>query len=232
MTQYLIAGGTSGIGATLARALSGGDAQVHVLSRNEPAEPLTGVHYHACDVTADTPELPELEGPLDGLAYLPGSLTLKPFHLLRPEAFRRDYEVNVLGAVRTLQHYLPRLKEAPQAAVVLVSTVAVETGMPYHASVASAKAAVEGLARSLAAELAPRVRVNVVAPSLTDTPLAGSLLNQDAKRERAAERHPLGRVGAPEDIAAAIRFLLGPESTWITGQVLHVDGGLSRLRLL
>jgi NAD(P)-dependent dehydrogenase (short-subunit alcohol dehydrogenase family) len=157
---------------------------------------------------------------------------LKPFHLLRSRDFVRDLEVNYLGAVKTLQHYLPRLREADSASVVLLSTVAVQTGLAFHASVAGAKGAVEGLTRALAAELAPKIRVNAVAPSLTDTPLARSLLNQPAKRESASKRHPLQRIGTPADIASAVCFLLADESGWITGQVIAVDGGLSRIRSL
>lgn len=172
------------------------------------------------------------DGPVDGLAYFPGTITLRPFHLLRRRDFLHDLELNYLGSVTTLQRHLPQLKSVPSAAVVLMSSVAVQTGMPFHASIAGAKGAIEGLTRALAAELAPRIRVNAVAPSLTDTSLSQSLLNQSAKRQAAASRHPLQRVGQADDIAAAVHFLLSDQSSWITGQVLAVDGGLSRIRLL
>ncbi len=231
--NYLIVGGTSGIGQKVVKALAEQDDRVHVLSRGRhAASEHPGTVHHICDVTAEAPVFPDIDEPLAGLAYLPGSITLKPFHLLREQHFHDDLTVNLFGAVKTLQQYLKNLKDADEASVVLMSTVAVQTGLPYHASIASAKGAVEGLTRSLAAELAPRIRVNAVAPSLTDTPLASNLLNQPAKRESAAERHPLKRIGAPEEIAAMVSFLLSEQARWITGQVLHVDGGLSDVRLL
>ena len=206
---------------------------MHALSRRgeQPDEPPNLIHTR-CDLSAEEPTFSQVEEPLDGLAYLPGTINLKPFHLLRRKDFVQDLEVNYLGAVKTLQHYLPQLRKADSASIVLMSTVAVQTGLAFHASVAGAKGAVEGLTRALAAELAPKIRVNAVAPSLTDTPLAGSLLNQPAKRDSASRRHPLQRVGTPADIASAVRFLLTEDSGWITGQIMAVDGGLSRIRTL
>ncbi len=231
--SYLVVGGTSGIGRQVVETLGEQDARVHVFSRGRhAASERPGVVQHVCDVTAEAPGFPAIDEPLNGLAYLPGSITLKPFHLLREKHFHDDLSVNLFGAVKVLQRYLKNLKDADEASVVLMSTVAVQTGLPYHASIASAKGAVEGLTRSLAAELAPSVRVNAVAPSLTDTPLASNLLNQPAKRESAAERHPLKRVGAAQEIAAMVSFLLSEQARWMTGQVLHVDGGLSGVRLL
>lgn len=231
---YLLVGATSGIGQRVAARLIEDDATVHALSRRaDQGQESPRLMAHAnCDVAREDATFPEIEGPLDGLAYFPGTITLRPFHLLRRADFLNDLELNYLGAVRTLQRYLPQLKKAPSASVVLMSTVAVQTGIPFHASIAGAKGAIEGLTRALAAELAPKIRVNAVAPSLTDTPLAQSLLNQAAKRDAAAKRHPLRRVGEVEDIAAAVCFLLSEQSSWITAQVLSVDGGLSRVRLL
>ncbi len=231
--NYLVVGGTSGIGLEVVGQLCDDNTRVHILSRGEHgAVDLPGISQYVCDVTAESPDFPDIEAPLDGLAYLPGSITLRPFHMLREKNFQDDLQINLFGAVRTLQHYLKHLKKAEQACIVLMSTVAVQTGLPYHASIAGAKGAVEGLTRSLAAELAPKIRVNAVAPSLTDTPLATSLLNQPAKRESAAERHPLKRVGSPKDIADAVTFLLSERSAWMSGQILHVDGGLSGARAL
>lgn len=230
---YLLVGATSGIGQQVAAALSGPDTTVLVLGRRgDQGNDVPGVVAASCDVTADDPTYPQIDAPIDGLAYMPGTINLKPFHLLRRKDFLRDLEVNYLGAVKTLQNYLPQLRRSEAASVVLMSTVAVQTGLAFHASVAGAKGAIEGLTRALAAELAPKIRVNAVAPSLTDTPLAESLLNQPAKREKAAERHALQRVGTPGDIASAVRFLLTEDASWITGQVLAVDGGLSRIRAL
>lgn len=230
---YVLVGATSGIGRQVASDLAGLDATVYTMGRRgDRSENVPGVIQARCDVTADDPTYPQIDVPIDGLAYFPGTINLKPFHLLRAKDFLQDLEVNYLGAVKTLQYYLPQLRNSETASVVLLSTVAVQTGLAFHASVAGAKGAIEGLTRALAAELAPKIRVNAVAPSLTDTPLAKSLLSQPAKRENAAKRHPLQRVGTPSDIASAVRFLLTEGSSWITGQVLAVDGGMSGIRRL
>lgn len=230
---YVLVGATSGIGQQVAAELAGRDTTVYALGRRGgQAENMPGLIQARCDVTAEDPTFPQIDAPIDGLAYMPGTINLKPFHQLRRKDFLEDLEVNFLGAVKTLQHYLPQLKKSEAASVVLMSTVAVQTGLAFHASIAGAKGAIEGLTRALAAELAPKIRVNAVAPSLTDTPLAEALLNQPAKRENAAKRHPLQRVGTPSDIASAVRFLMTKDSRWVTGQVLVVDGGLSRIRLL
>jgi NAD(P)-dependent dehydrogenase (short-subunit alcohol dehydrogenase family) len=222
---YAIIGGNSGLGlATVRRLLSAGHRVTAAARQAGPLAEL-GVPVQAFDATAPTPLVwPER---LDGLVYCPGTIALKPFHRLTEEDFLRDYRVNVLGAIAALQSALPALKASGQASVVLFSTVAVAQGMPMHASIAAAKGAVEGLTRSLAAEWAPHIRVNAIAPSLTDTPLAGPLLNSDLKKEAAAKRHPLQRIGAPEDVAALVEHLLGEHARFMTGQVLHVDGGLS-----
>jgi NAD(P)-dependent dehydrogenase (short-subunit alcohol dehydrogenase family) len=230
---YVLVGATSGIGQRVATRLAETDAAVYAVSRRgDELEAPPGVKHASCDVLNDEPTFPAIDGPVDGLAYFPGTITLKPFHLLRRRDYLHDIEVNYLGAVKTLQHFLPQVKKSGSASIVLMSTVAVQTGLPFHASIAGAKGAIEGLTRTLAAELAPRVRVNAVAPSLTDTPLAQSLLTQPAKREAAAKRHPLQRVGTVDDIASAVCFLLTEQSSWITGQVLSVDGGMSRTRML
>jgi len=168
---------------------------------------------------------------LHGVVYCPGTIRLKPIQRLTREDFLEDLQINFLGAVHVIQACLPNLKKSPTgASILLFSTVAVTTGMPFHASIAGAKGAVEGLTRSLAAELAPRIRVNAIAPSLTDTPLAAGLLSSEEKRQAAAERHPMKRIGSAQDIARLALFLLSDDAGWITGQVFHADGGMSALR--
>ncbi len=229
--RYLIVGGSTGIGLATARRLTDAGHDVVVWSRSSSDELAElGCEHHEVDVTGDLDGV-EIPDELAGVGYFPGSINLAPFERIKLDAFRSDLEVNLLGAVKVLQKTVPQMARAGGGSVVLVSTVAVAAGMAYHASVASAKAAVEGLMRSLAAEYATKkVRVNAVAPSITDTRLAERLLSSDEKRARSAERHPLAQVGTPDDMAAAAAYLLGPDSGWVTGQVIHVDGGLSALR--
>lgn len=185
------------------------------------------------DVTTAFTEISGLPARLDGLVYAPGSIHLKPFQSLKPEDFLRDMEVNLLGAVKVVKASLKSLKASENASVVFFSTIAVSQGMPYHASVAAAKGAVEGLTRSLAAEyVRAGIRFNAIAPSLTDTPLAGVLLASEEKRKASAERHPLGRTGTPQEVAAAAIYLLSDSASWVTGQIWHLDGGLSAVRTL
>ncbi len=225
----LMIGGNSGIGLATAKLLKTQGYNITAAARN--AEPLNqlGIPTQAFDALQPTTlELPSL---LDGVIYFPGSITLKPFHRLTPEDFLRDYQINCLGAVAALQQALPALKAAPSASIVLFSTIAAAQGLPFHASISAAKSAVEGLTLSLAAELAPHIRVNAIAPSLTDTPLAQLLLNSDAKKEASAKRHPLQQIGDPDDIAQLAAFLLSDSSKFLTGQILRPDGGLSSVRV-
>jgi NAD(P)-dependent dehydrogenase (short-subunit alcohol dehydrogenase family) len=229
---YAVVGGTSGIGASVLEGLIDRGRGVVQMSRHpERVSDRPGVTSLPWDAQSQPFPSDDLPDVLDGLVYCPGTIRLKPFPRLRESDFRDDLEVNLFGAIRAVQGCLPSLQRAGKASVVLFSTVAVGTGMAYHASVASAKGAVEGLARSLAAELAPDVRVNVVAPTLTDTPLAERLLNSDEKRRSAADRHPLKDLGRPEDVAATVLWLL-EDAPMVTGQVIACDGGLSALRML
>jgi NAD(P)-dependent dehydrogenase (short-subunit alcohol dehydrogenase family) len=175
----------------------------------------------------DLNELPEV---IDGFVYCPGSINLKPFKNLKMEQFQEDMDINYLKMVKVFQTVLPKLLQSSEASVVLFSSVAASTGMPFHSSIAGAKAAVEGFAKAIAAEFAPKMRVNVIAPSITNTPLADKFLNSDVKTERAAERHPLKKVGQPQDIAQMAQFLLSENASWISGQIFHVDGGMSTLQ--
>jgi len=230
--NYLVIGGTTGIGKALADRLTDEGHHVFVASRSaedrvDSGGRLTVKNIDATDPDADWSFLPEN---LDGVAYCAGSINLKPFHRLKTSDFEDDFKVNLIGAVHTLQAALPALKKSDRASVVLFSTVAVRRGMGFHTSVASAKGAVEGLVHSLSAEWAPKVRVNGVALSLTDTPMAERLLSTDSKKEAGNERHPLKRFGQPRDVAEAAFFLLSDKADWITGQILGVDGGMSTVQ--
>ncbi|MGD1845848.1 MAG: SDR family NAD(P)-dependent oxidoreductase [Salibacteraceae bacterium] len=226
--NILIVGGATGIGASLVNHALQAGANVWASSRNPENLP-AGVNPLQWDVTGEISG-EGLPASIDALAYCPGTINLKPFRGLKLEAFRDDLEVNLMGAIKVLKVAEKALKASGNASVVLFSTVAVGQGMPYHSSVAASKGAIEGLGRSLAAEWAPTVRVNTVAPSLTDTPLATRLLSNDDRKEAAAKRHPLKRFGLAEDIGQAAWFLLTEQSSWISGQVLGVDGGMSSLR--
>ena len=229
--NYLVIGGSSGISRAIVQQLSDGGHYVYVCSReSKGVEQLAGVQWYALNIEEAQPGFPEISEPLHGLVYAPGSINLKPFKMLKPEDFEKDWKVNVLGAVRTLQYYYKALQAAGNASVLFFSTVAVQTGMPFHASIAAAKGALEGLVRSLAAEWAPNIRVNCLAPSLTETPLASRLLSSEEKIRAAQERHPLKMIGKPEHFVPVAMHLLQPDS-WITGQVIHIDGGMSTLKV-
>ncbi len=230
MGKYVVVGGSQGIGDSIVAKLISQGHQVINLSRNPCS--VQGVENIQFDVLGTNEGvLSAISGPIDGLVYCPGSINLKPFHRLTTVDFEKDFRINVLGAVQVIQGCLPALKASSTSSIVLFSTVAVQTGMGFHASIASSKGAIEGLTRSLAAEFSSfKIRVNAIAPSLTQTPLANALLNSGEKIEAAGKRHPLGRVGQPTDIANMALFLLNPENSWITGQILKVDGGMGDLR--
>lgn len=229
MAKILLIGGNSGIGLATARKLQNLGHELIAAARSQDQLASLGIPCLPFDATSVEPlDLPEQ---LDGLVYFPGTINLKPFHRLTREEFLTDFQVNTLAAIEVIQQALPALKKSPAASVVLFSTVAVQTGMPFHASISAAKGAIEGLARSLAAELAPSIRVNAIAPSLTDTPLASGLLSNDDKRAAAAGRHPLKRLATADELANLTTYLLGEESAPLTGQILHPDNGLSALKL-
>ncbi|MDX1445620.1 SDR family oxidoreductase [Lishizhenia sp.] len=229
MKNYLIIGASSGIGKNIAEQLAK-EHQIFGTYRNTAVDIAHNIHYHYLDVMSEEKDLSFLPEQLDGLVYCPGSINLKPFKRFNTQDFMDDFKLQVAGAVDIIQKCLPRLQKSEQASIILFSSVAAQTGFNFHAQVSTSKGAIEGLAKALAAELAPKVRVNVIAPSLTHTPLAASMLNSDKKIEANAERHPLKSIGKSEDIAHLATFLLSDKAKWITGQVHRVDGGISTLR--
>lgn len=228
MSTYLVIGGGSGIGKQVVQDLLERGNKVIAASRSiEEADLPTEVEKRKYDALGDDAlELPE---ELAGLVYCPGSIELKPFDRFNLDSFRNELELNYIGAVKVIQQAIKPLK-AGNGSVVLFSTVAVQTGLPYHTSISGAKGAVEGLTRSLAAEYAPKIRFNAIAPSLTETPLAEGLLNNEKKVEANTNRHPLKKIGTPKDISKAVMYLLTDDSAWVTGQILHLDGGMSAVR--
>ena len=228
MKNILLIGGSYGIGLAIAKELTDHN-NVFVASRT--AEGLSGLNvtHIPFDALTDDLSTAALPAVIDGLVYCPGSINLRPFRGLKLDTFQSDMQVNFFSMVKVVQTLLPQLTASTQSSIVLFSTVAVKMGMPFHTSVAAAKGAIEGFAKALAAEYAPKIRVNVIAPSLTDTPLADKFLNNDDKKEKSSLRHPLKRFGKSEDLAHMATFLLSENSSWMSGQILHVDGGMSSL---
>lgn len=228
MKNILIIGGSYGIGLELAKELQT-ENNVFIASRTN--ENLSGldITYIPFDATTDTLDTSILPAVIHGLIYCPGSINLRPFRGLKLETFESDMNINFFSMVKVIQNLLPQLTASEQASIVLFSSVAVKMGMPFHTSVSASKGAIEGFAKALAAEYAPKIRVNVIAPSLTDTPLAEKFLSNEEKKEKSAQRHPLKRVGTTGDIAQMASFLLNEKSSWISGQIFHVDGGMSTL---
>jgi len=227
--NILLIGGSHGIGNAIVQHLHEGN-KVYVASRENENLP-DGVTHITFDASTDSLDVSQLPESLDGFVYCPGSINLKPFKMLKQEQFEEDMQINFFSLIKVTRDVLPLLTKEGTSSIVFFSTVAVQTGMPFHTSVAAAKGAIEGFAKALAAEYAPTVRVNVIAPSLVDTPLAGRLLNNDAKKEKMGELHPLKRVGTAEDIAGLAVYLLEQNAGWMTGQVLGLDGGKSTLDL-
>jgi len=229
MSKFIIVGASSGIGFQLAKNLSEKEHTIYALNRNKvDLDSIPNCHFHEVDIAMEIPNFPNIEGAIDGLIYCPGTINLKPFRALKSEDFLNEYQINFLGAVKSIKQYLPNLQLTESSSIVLFSTVAVQTGMSFHASIASAKGAIEGLTRSLAAEFAPKIRVNAIAPSLTATPLADKLINNESKLKASEDRHPLKKIGSSSDMSQAVEFLLN--ANWMTGQIMHVDGGMSSVR--
>lgn len=230
--KYLIIGGNSGIGKeSITRLLDEGH-ELFVASRTAPEHSSPNLNYIGSFDPGSVFDA-ELPDELDGVVYFPGTINLKPFRSLKKEDFLEDLEVNFFGALEVIKAALKPLKKSRNtSSVVLFSTVAVGQGMPFHSSIAVAKAAIEALSRSLAAEFAPHIRFNVIAPSLTETGLASNLLSTPEKVEASKKRHPLNRIGDPSQTAGLVSFLLGKDSGFMTGQIIGIDGGLSSLKTL
>jgi NAD(P)-dependent dehydrogenase (short-subunit alcohol dehydrogenase family) len=232
MANYLIIGASSGIGKTLTSQLAADNHQVFgTYNKNEIQSENPMIKYFQLDVLDEVLDLGFLPEEIHGIIYCPGSINLRPFERIKPIDFINDYNLQVIGAIKVIQAAISKLKNSENASITLFSTLAVQTGLPFHSQVSASKGAIEGLTKALAAEYAPKIRVNCIAPSLTDTPLAASLLNNDQKKEANALRHPLKRIGTTTDIASIVEFLVSPKASWITGQIFHVDGGMSSLRV-
>ncbi len=231
MKNIVIIGCGKGIGLATAKILSEQHKIIGISKTENPELNHPNIEFHQMDILSanlDDITFPEV---LDGVVYAPGSINLKPFNRLSIDDFKNDFEINVIGAVKVIQKLLPNLKKSESASIVLFSSVAAKLGMPFHASVAASKNAVEGLTKSLAAEFsAQKIRVNAIAPSLTDTHLAANLLSTPEKREASAKRHPLQRIGNAEEIAEMTAFLISDKSSWITGQIFGIDGGMGSVK--
>ena len=228
--NIFIVGGSSGIGLSLIKQISSKN-NIYSASRNDNNlndYNVKHIKYDSVnDLEIDTSILPEK---IDGFVYCPGSINLRPFNTLKIESFLEDYKINFLGAIKSLKIILPLMQKSDNSSIVFFSTVAVSTGMPFHSSISSSKGAIEGLTRSLAAEFAPNIRVNSIAPSIVKTNLSEKFLNSDLKIEKASERHPLGRIGKVEEISKLVAYLLSDDSSWVTGQVINIDGGIGSIR--
>ncbi|MFT4661239.1 MAG: 3-oxoacyl-[acyl-carrier protein] reductase [Patiriisocius sp.] len=227
MKTYLIIGGSKGIGNAIVNRLCESHKTINI-SRTAPEISHTNVTHYSCDILTD--DLPDIEH-IDGLVYCPGSINLKPISGLDLDDFRADFEINVLGAVKAIQRYLPQLKKGENPSILLFSTVAAKLGMPFHASVATSKSAVEGLVKSLGAELAPTIRVNAIAPTITDTKLAARLLRNEKMIDNITQRHPLKRFLKPEEVASTAEFLLSDKAASFSGQIFEMDCGIVSFKL-
>jgi NAD(P)-dependent dehydrogenase (short-subunit alcohol dehydrogenase family) len=230
MRNYIIIGGSSGIGKEIVNLLENEGANVIATYNKNQIEDRLKVKYISLDVKADQLDLDDIPEEIHGLAYCPGSINLKPFHRFTEEDFMEDFQFQVLGATKIIRQILPRLKKSENASILLFSTIAVQTGFGFHSQVAMSKGAIEGLTRSLAAELSPFIRVNALAPSLTNTNLASRFINTPEKLNLISEKNPLKKIGTARDIAQAAVYLLTPKSSWVTGQIIHIDGGDSTIK--
>lgn len=227
MKTFIVVGGSRGIGNAILNQLLE-EHKVYNISRTKPQQIHANLIHYQCDVLSE--ELPDIEA-ADGLIYCPGSINLKPIKRFSLDEFREDYEINVVSAVKVIQKYLNVLKNGNNPSIVLFSTVAAKLGMPFHASVAAAKSGVEGLVKSLGAELATTLRINAIAPTVTNTDLASKLLRNEKMIENITERHPMKKFLQPEDVAEMASFLLSEKSSSISGQVFEMDCGIVSFKI-
>jgi NAD(P)-dependent dehydrogenase (short-subunit alcohol dehydrogenase family) len=227
MNKILIIGGSRGIGNAIMNSLIDKNEVINI-SRSIPSITHDNLTHYNCDILVD--ELPNIEA-IDSVIYCPGSINLKPISRLKLDDFRNDFEINVIGAVKAVQKYLPILKKGSNPSIVLFSTVAAKLGMPFHASVAAAKSGVEGLTKSLGAELAPTIRVNAIAPTVTDTDLASKLLRNERMIANITERHPLKKYLQPKEVADLAEFLISDKALSISGQIFELDCGIVSFKI-
>ena len=228
MKNILLIGGSTGIGYELSQKLKK-DNNLFIASRDKEKFNDTNIktNDHNLDNEFETDWLPDQ---IDGFVYLPGTINLRPFKGLKPSVFLEDFNINVMGCIEILQKVLPKIQAAENASIVMFSTVAVKVGMPFHSSVSSSKGAIEGLTRALAAEFAPKIRVNAIAPSILETPMSEKFLNSETKLDNAKNRHPLKEIGSADDVSEVVKFLLENNSKWMTGQIISIDGGMSSVK--
>jgi 3-oxoacyl-[acyl-carrier protein] reductase len=227
MRKIVVVGGSKGIGQAIVASLVEDNVVINI-SRSAPLQPHANLTHYNCDILTD--DLPEIEA-VDTLIYCPGSINLKPISRLKLNDFREDFEINVIGAVKAVQKYLPKLKNGNSPSILMFSTVAAKLGMPYHASIAASKSAIEGLAKSLGAELAPNIRVNVIAPTVTETDLAAKLLRNEKMVENITDRHPLKKFLKPNEVADLATFLISEKANSISGQVYELDCGIVSFKI-
>lgn len=228
MKRLIIIGGSKGIGKAIISSLLSSYDEIVNISRTAPEESHSNLKHFDCDILND--DLPDIDE-ADGLVYCPGSINLKPINRLSIDDFKNDFNINVIGAVKAVQKYLPALKNGNQPSIVLFSTVAAKLGMPFHASVAASKSAVEGLTKSLGAELAPTIRVNAIAPTVTNTDLASKLLRNERMIENMNERHPLKKFLEPKEVAGMAAFLLSEKAASLSGQIFEMDCGIVSFKI-
>jgi 3-oxoacyl-[acyl-carrier protein] reductase len=227
MRKIVVVGGSKGIGQAIVASLVEDNIVINI-SRSAPLQPHANLTHYNCDILTD--DLPEIEA-VDTLIYCPGSINLKPISRLKLNDFREDFEINVIGAVKAVQKYLPKLKNGNSPSILMFSTVAAKLGMPYHASIAASKSAIEGLAKSLGAELAPNIRVNVIAPTVTETDLAAKLLRNEKMVENITDRHPLKKFLKPNEVADLATFLISEKANSISGQIFELDCGIVSFKI-